>query len=65
MVDSKGLITTSRGDALPEHKQRFARDDGTPDMKVGACRWPCAQVALRGAASGAPSIQKCSRLPCA
>lgn len=36
MVDSKGLITTSRGDKLPEHKQRFARDDGTPDMKVGA-----------------------------
>lgn len=33
MVDSKGLITTTRGDKLPEHKQRFARSDGTPDMK--------------------------------
>jgi hypothetical protein len=28
-----GLITTTRGDKLPEHKQRYARDDGTPDMK--------------------------------
>ncbi|KAL4436957.1 hypothetical protein ABPG75_004096 [Micractinium tetrahymenae] len=33
MVDSKGLITTTRGDKLPQHKQHFARDDGTPDMK--------------------------------
>lgn len=38
MVDSKGLITTTRGDKLPEHKQRYARDDGTPDMKVGCAR---------------------------
>ena len=38
MVDSKGLITTTRGDTLPEHKQRFARSDGTPDMKVGLLR---------------------------
>lgn len=33
MVDSKGLITTSRGDKLPEHKQKYARDDDTKDMK--------------------------------
>ena len=33
MVDSKGLITTTRGDALPAHKVAFARTDGTPDMK--------------------------------
>ena len=32
MVDSKGLITTTRGDALPQHKVAFARGDGTPDM---------------------------------
>ena len=34
MVDSKGLITTTRGDKLPEHKKAYARSDGTPDMKV-------------------------------
>ncbi len=33
MVDSKGLITTTRGDKLPSHKQQMARKDGTPDMK--------------------------------
>lgn len=33
MVDSKGLITSTRGDKLPAHKQPFARTDGTPDMK--------------------------------
>ena len=33
MVDSKGLITTTRGDELPSHKVAFARTDGTPDMK--------------------------------
>ncbi|PRW33894.1 NADP-dependent malate dehydrogenase [Chlorella sorokiniana] len=33
MVDSKGLITFTRGDTLPDHKKHFARDDGTPDMK--------------------------------
>ena len=33
MVDSKGLITKTRGDALPAHKVAFARTDGTPDMK--------------------------------
>ena len=33
MVDSKGLITTTRGDALAPHKVAFARTDGAPDMK--------------------------------
>uniref|UniRef100_A0A7S1SX40 Malic enzyme n=1 Tax=Tetraselmis chuii TaxID=63592 RepID=A0A7S1SX40_9CHLO len=33
MVDSKGLITSTRGDKLPAHKVPFARRDGTPDMK--------------------------------
>lgn len=33
MVDSKGLITDTRGDELPEHKQEMARRDGVPDMK--------------------------------
>lgn len=33
MIDSKGLVTTTRGDKLPEHKTIMARKDGTPDMK--------------------------------
>lgn len=33
MVDSKGLVTTTRGDELPAHKKIMARKDGTPDMK--------------------------------
>eukprot|EP00891_Asterochloris_glomerata_P000944 jgi/Astpho2/944/Aster-00780 len=34
MVDSKGLVTTSRGDELPEHKKLMARsDEETPNMK--------------------------------
>ena len=33
MVDSKGLVTTTRGDELPAHKKIYARTDGTPDMK--------------------------------
>ena len=33
LVDSKGLVTTTRGDKLAEHKKAFARTDGTPDMK--------------------------------
>ena len=46
MVDSKGLITTTRGDALAPHKVAFARTDGAPDMKQargrggwGGCVW--------------------------
>lgn len=34
MVDTKGLITTTRGDTLPEHKRSVARSDGTPDLPV-------------------------------
>ena len=33
MVDSKGLITTSRGDKLPAHKKQMARSDDTPNLK--------------------------------
>jgi len=33
MVDTKGLITTTRPGVLSEHKKTFARSD-TPDMKV-------------------------------
>lgn len=33
MVDSKGLITTTRGDKLPEHKKAMARSDDVPNMK--------------------------------
>lgn len=33
MVDSKGLITNTRGDKLAEHKIKVARTDGAPDMK--------------------------------
>ena len=32
LVDSKGLVTTTRWDKLAEHKKAFARSDGTPDM---------------------------------
>ena len=34
LVDTKGLITESRGDDKPEHKKVFMRTDDTPDMKV-------------------------------
>jgi malic enzyme len=37
LVDTKGLITDSRGDEKPEHKKVFMRTDGTPDMKVRGC----------------------------
>jgi malic enzyme len=33
LVDTKGLITESRGDDKPEHKKVFMRTDDTPDMK--------------------------------
>ena len=32
LVDTKGLVTTTRGDKLAEHKKAFARSDGTPNM---------------------------------
>ena len=37
MVDTKGLITMSRGDELPAHKKFFARQDG-PNIKVTRLR---------------------------
>ncbi len=40
LLDSKGLITNTRGDTLPDHKKYFCRDDGTPDMKVGTLPHP-------------------------
>lgn len=33
MIDSKGLVTTTRGDELPAHKKLFACGEGTPNMK--------------------------------
>lgn len=33
MMDSKGIITESRGDKLASHKQRVARTDDTPPIK--------------------------------
>lgn len=33
-TDSKGLVTTSRGDKLPAHKLLVARRDDTPNMKT-------------------------------
>ena len=41
MLDSKGVITNTRGDTLAEHKKVFCRTDGTKDMKV------CAPAARR------------------
>lgn len=53
MADSKGLVTNTRGDELPEHKKLFARDDGTPDMKnlrdIVAHVKPHALIGLSGA----------------
>ncbi|KAK3235727.1 hypothetical protein CYMTET_54087, partial [Cymbomonas tetramitiformis] len=34
MVDTKGLITTTRGDKLNEWKQQFARTDGAPELRT-------------------------------
>ncbi|KAL4430559.1 hypothetical protein ABPG77_005799 [Micractinium sp. CCAP 211/92] len=71
MVDSKGLITTSRGDKLPEHKQRFARDDGTPDMRdlkdIIAHVKPHALIGLSAAGPswGQEVVEElCAHVPC-
>ena len=32
-MDSKGIITNSRGDELPGHKKKVAREDDTPVLK--------------------------------
>jgi malic enzyme len=53
MVDSKGLITISRGDKLPDHKKSMARADDTPNMKdlrdIIAYVKPHALIGLSGA----------------
>jgi malic enzyme len=58
MMDSKGLITTHRGDKLPHHKQLMARED-TPNLKelkdVIAYVKPHALIGLTGAG---PSFKK-------
>lgn len=58
MVDSKGLITTKRGDKLPKHKLEMARDDELPikDLKeIIAHVKPHALIGLSGAG---PSFTK-------
>lgn len=59
LVDSKGLITNTRGDKLAPHKEPFARTDGTPDMKslvdIIAYAKPHALFGLSGAG---PSFDK-------
>ena len=64
MVDSKGLITTTRGDKLPPHKQQMARKDGTPDMKelkdIVKYAKPHAIVGLAGAG---PAFTQVGDLP--
>lgn len=52
LIDSKGLVTATRGDTLPAHKQGLARTDGTPDMAglvdiISAVR-PHALIGLSG-----------------
>ena len=64
MVDSKGLVTTSRGDELPEHKKLMARSDKeTPNMKdlskIVAHVKPHALIGLTG---GGPAWGKVRRL---
>jgi malic enzyme len=64
MVDTKGLITVTRGDKLAEHKVAVARRDGTPDMKslkdIVAYVKPHALIGLSGA--GPAFTQVCCRL---
>ena len=53
MMDSKGLITTKRGDKLPEHKKLMAHGDDVPVLKdlkdVIAHVKPHALIGLTGA----------------
>ena len=53
MMDSKGLITTKRGDKLPQHKQLMAHGDDVPVLKelkdVIAHVKPHALIGLTGA----------------
>jgi len=64
MVDSKGLITTSRGDKLPDHKKQMARSDDTPNMKdlheIIAHVKPHALIGLSGAG---PSFEQVPPAP--
>jgi hypothetical protein len=59
MMDSKGLITTKRGDKLPQHKQLMAHGDDVPVLKdlkdVIAYVKPHALIGLTG---GGPAWHK-------
>ena len=59
MMDSKGLITTKRGDKLPQHKQLMAHGDDVPVLKdlkdVIALVKPHALIGLTG---GGPAWHK-------
>ena len=66
MMDSKGLITTKRGDKLPKHKQSMAHGDDVPVLKdlkdVIAHVKPHALIGLTGAG---PAFKKVKpALPC-
>ena len=62
MMDSKGLITTKRGDKLPKHKQLMAHGDDVPVIKdlkdVIAHVKPHALIGLTGAG---PAFKKVSQ----
>lgn len=63
MCDSKGLVTTTRGDELPKHKQVMARKDkDTPNMKdlkdVVAFVKPHAIVGLTGGGEAWGKVRK-------
>ena len=64
MMDSKGLITTTRGDKLPSHKQAMAHGDDIPNMKemkeVIKHVKPHALIGLTG---GGPAWHKVCFLP--
>lgn len=65
MMDSKGLITTKRGDKLPQHKKLMAHGDDVPVLKelkdVIAHVKPHALIGLTGAG---PAFKKvCLEIP--
>ena len=59
LVDSKGLITSTRGDKLADYKVPFARSDDVPNMKdlleIVAYLKPHALFGLTG---GGPAFSK-------
>jgi len=61
MMDSKGLITTKRGDKLPKHKQLMAHGDDVPVLKdlkdVIAHVKPHALIGLTGAGPAFKKVQ--------